>query len=250
MDLYLQGKKAIVSGASQGMGRAITKELAAEGVKVLAIGRNAALLESLREEIIATGNIEPLMLAQDLLEPDAPVLIAATALDKLGQVDILINNAGKSRPMDVMGDEKEWEESMLLDFIRHRQLTQALLPHMMERRQGSILNIISTYELRTMNASAVAKASITVWAKQLAGELGKYGIRVNCIQPGLIDTQNIRPFFPGEERKKFAEKEIPLGEFGEPEDIANMAIFLVSQRASYITGAVTVVDGGLRHHPF
>ena len=89
-----------------------------------------------------------------------------------------------------------------------------------------------------------------MWSKQLAGQLGPYGIRVNCLQPGLIDTDNVRRLFSDEERRSFAAREIPLGDFGEPEDIAGMATFLVSPRAKYITGAVTVVDGGLRRNAF
>ena len=139
---------------------------------------------------------------------------------------------------------------MTLDFDRPRQLTQQLLPHFISRKQGAILNLASTYELRSLNVSAVAKASVVVWSKQLAGELGQYGITVNCLQPGLIDTENIRRFFPGDERRKFAEKEIPLGDFGEPQDIANMATFLASPRARYITGTVAVVDGGGRRYAF
>lgn len=138
----------------------------------------------------------------------------------------------------------------MLDFDRHRQLTQKLLPHFIARRQGAILNIASTYELRSVNGSAVAKAAIAVWSKQLAGQLGQYGIRINCLQPGLIDTENVRRIFTQEERKKIAEQEIPLGDFGEPEDIAAMAAFLLSPRARYITETVAVVDGGLRRHPF
>jgi 3-oxoacyl-[acyl-carrier protein] reductase len=250
MELYLKGKTAVISGASQGFGRAIAKELAQEGVKVLATGRNEALLNSLREEITAAGGVEPVTFVQDLVAPEAPQAITAAALQYLGQVDILVNNAGRSQPLDVTGPEEAWAGSMTLDFDRHRQLTQQLLPHMIERRQGSILNMGSTYELRSVNASAVAKAAVMVWSKQLAGQLGQYGIRVNCLQPGLIDTENIRRFFPGDERRRFAEREIPLGDFGEPQDIANMAVFLVSPRARYITGSVAVVDGGLRHYPF
>jgi len=250
MDLHLKGKTAVVSGASQGMGRAITKELALEGVQVLAVARNANLLNELKEEVIAAGGIEPVTLVQDLVAVDAPQKIAAAALAVLGHVDLLINNAGRSRPLDVVGADEEWQAALTLDFDRHRQLTQQLLPHFMERKQGSILNIISTYELRTINASAVFKASVVVWSKQLAGELGRYGIRVNCLQPGLIDTENIRRFFPGDERRNFAEREIPLGDFGEPQDVANMATFLLSPRARYITGTVAVVDGGWRHYAF
>lgn len=152
--------------------------------------------------------------------------------------------------MDVAGPDDLWQDSITLDFERHRQLTQQFLPHFIERNEGVILNIASTYELRSVNASAVMKAAIVAWSKQLAGQLGQYNIRVNCLQPGLIDTNNIRRFFPGDERRKFAESEIPLGDFGQPEDIANMATFLVSPRARYITGSVAVVDGGMRRHAF
>ncbi|HEY5745124.1 MAG TPA: SDR family oxidoreductase [Chryseolinea sp.] len=250
MDLYLKGKTAVVTGASQGLGRAIAKELAIEGVKVFAVARNEDLLNNLKEEVVAAGGVEPVVFIQDFVAPDGPQRIAVAALSSLGHVDILINNAGRSRPLDVNGPEEEWSAAMTLDFDRHRQLTQQLLPHFMERKQGAILNITSTYELRSINASAVAKASIVMWSKQLAGQLGRYGITVNCLQPGLIDTANIRRVFTGEERTKFAEREIPLGDFGEPQDIANMATFLVSPRARYITGSVAVVDGGMRHYPF
>lgn len=250
MDLYLKGKTAVVTGASQGIGRAITKELAMEGVKVLAVGRNRDLLRSLLHGITGAGGVETVTLVQDLMAPDSPQTIAVAALSKLGHVDILVNNAGRSMPMEVTGPEEEWSAAMMLDFDRPRQLTQQLLPHFMEHRQGAILNIVSTYELRSINGSAVAKAAVVQWSKQLSGQLGTYGIRVNCLQPGLIDTENIRRFFPGDERRKFAEREIPLGDFGEPQDMANMAAFLVSPRARYITGAVAVVDGGMRHYAF
>jgi 3-oxoacyl-[acyl-carrier protein] reductase len=250
MDLYLKGKTAVITGASQGLGRAIAKELAIEGVKVLATARNEELLNSLRNEVVALGGVEPITFVQDFVATDGPQKIAAVALSSLGHVDILINNAGRSRPLDIVGSEEGWSESMTLDFDRPRQLTQALLPHLIERGKGAILNIASTYELRVVNASAVAKASIVAWSKALAGQLGKHGITVNCLQPGLIDTANIRRIFSSDERKEFAKREIPLGDFGEPQDVANLATFLVSPRARYITGTVSVVDGGMRHYPF
>ncbi|SDP97260.1 3-oxoacyl-[acyl-carrier protein] reductase [Mucilaginibacter sp. OK268] len=250
MDLYLKGKTAVVTGASQGLGRAIAKELALEGVKVLATARNEELLKSLQEEVVAVGGVEPVIYIQDFVAPEAPQKIAAAALLNLGQVDILVNNTGRSQPLDVIGADEAWNESMTMDFDRHRQLTQQLLPHFIERKQGSILNITSTYELRSVNVSAVAKASIVMWSKQMAGQLGKHGIRINCLQPGLLDTANVRRIFTAEARKEFAAREIPLGDFGEPQDIANMAAFLVSLRAKYITGTVNIVDGGMRHYAF
>ncbi|WP_293309118.1 SDR family NAD(P)-dependent oxidoreductase [Pedobacter sp. UBA5917] len=250
MDLYLKGKTALVTGASKGIGRAIAKELAAEGVKVFATGRNLDSLNSLYSEIIANGGHAPVVFAQDLLAPDAPAKIASAALSALGHIDILVNNAGQSQPADVAGPEEPWNISMALDFERPRQLTQALIPHFMARKQGTILNLTSTYELRSLNVSAVAKAALAMWAKQLSAELGKYGIRVNCLQPGLIDTDNIRPYFPGNEGQKYAETEIPLQHFGEVQDMADMAVFLVSPRAKYITGTVSIVDGGGRRSAF
>lgn len=250
MDLYLKGKNAIVTGASQGLGRAITKELAREGVKVFATARNEQLLTSLKDEINAEGAVEPVIFVQDFVAPEGPQNIANAALSKLGHIDILINNAGRSQPVDIVAPEALWTESFTLDFDRPRQLTQQLLPHFIERGQGAILNIASTYELRSINVSAIAKAGIVVWSKQLSDQLGRHGITVNCLQPGLIDTENIRRFFPGDERKKFAEREISLGDFGAPQDVANIATFLVSPRASYITGTVSVVDGGGRRYAF
>jgi len=248
--MNLKGKTAVVTGASRGLGRAIAKELALEGVKVLAVARDKMLLDSLIQEVTIAGGTPPESVVQDFVAPDGPEKIAAAALTTLRYVDILVNNAGRSRPLDIDGPEEEWRQAMTLDFDRHRQLTQQLLPQFTRRKQGAILNITSTYELRAINASAVAKASITVWSKQLAGQLGAYGVTVNCLQPGLIDTDNIRRVFTADARRDFAQREIPLGDFGEPQDIANMATFLVSPRARYITGSVVTVDGGLRHYAF
>ena len=250
MDLHLNEKRAIVTGASQGIGRAIAKTLASEGVQLFITARSGELLDSLSEEILKANGRQPYKFPYDFLAADAPQKIADAALASLGDIDILINNVGRSRAVDVIGNEDEWDTGMALDFTRHRQLTQALLPHFMKRKHGSILNITSTYELRHVNVSAVAKASLTVWSKQLAGQLGELGIRINCLQPGLIDTANTRRIFSDDEMKSFASKEIPMGKFGEPEDMADMATFIVSPRAKYITGSVVVVDGGLRHYAF
>ncbi|WP_129714001.1 SDR family NAD(P)-dependent oxidoreductase [Pedobacter sp. SYP-B3415] len=250
MDLYLNDKTAVVTGASQGIGRAIVKQLAMEGVKVLATARNADLLEDLKQEIEREGGISPVILKQDLVHGNAAAVIAQTALEALSRVDILINNAGKSNPLGIIASDADWRRSMQLDFDRVRQLTEELLPHFLQNRQGAILNLCSGYELRNINASAVAKAAVVSWSKALACEVGPSGIRVNCLQPGLIDTENIRPYFTADERRRFAEREIPLGDFGSPEDMAAMAVFLVSPRAKYITGAVSAVDGGMQRYPF
>src|SRR5690606_38040382 len=153
-------------------------------------------------------------------------------------------------PVEPVAPESDWEYGMTLGFTRQRQLAQQFLPQMMERRAGTILNITGTTEPTQINISATAKAAIAIWSKGLSNQVGKYGITVNCLQPGLIDTAQIRRLFPGEKRREFAEREIAMQDFGEDQDVANMAVFVVSPRARYITGTVAVVDGGMRHYSF
>ncbi len=250
MDLYLQGKTAIVSGASQGLGRAIATTLAAEGVRVFATARNVELLESLKQEIVDAGGPEPIVFVQDFLPEDAGAKIADAAHEAFGHIDIIVNNAGASYPVNITAPEEIWKEAIALNFDGHRRLTERLLPQMIERKSGSILNITGTAEPMNVNIGSIGAAAMTNWSKGLSRDLGKYGITSNCIQPGLLDTAQIRRIFPGDERRKFAEREISLGDFGEPQDVGNMAAFLVSGRARYVTGTVVVVDGGMRHYAF
>jgi 3-oxoacyl-[acyl-carrier protein] reductase len=250
MELHLKGKTAVVTGGSQGLGRAIALELAREGVKVFVTARNEELLNSFKKELVDAGLPEPTVFAQEFTNVDAPKKIAEAAFKALGHIDILINNAGASQPVEPVAPEEDWERGMNLGFTRQRQLTQEFLPQMMERRQGAILNITGTTEPGQINVSATSKAAIAIWSKGLSRQIGKYGLTINCLQPGLIDTAQIRRLFPGDERRKFAEREIAMGDFGEDQDVANMATFLVSPRAKYITGTVAVVDGGMRHYAF
>jgi 3-oxoacyl-[acyl-carrier protein] reductase len=136
--------------------------------------------------------------------------------------------------MEIDAPEEQWVEGMTLNFDRHRQLTQAFLPNFLERQTGSILSISGNLEPEVVNAAMVAKAGLVVWSKGLSEQLGQYGITVNCVQPGLIDTAQIRRLYPGDERRKFAEREIALRDFGKPEDVASTVTFLVSPRARYI----------------
>lgn len=250
MDLHMQGKTALVTGASQGLGRAIVKALAAEGVTVFATARNADLLASLAAEVEADGGTRPILFEQDFVAADGPHKIADAALAALGHVDILINNAGGSRPMEIDAPEEQWVEGMTLNFDRHRQLTQKLLPNFLSRKSGSIISISGNLEPEVVNAAMVAKAGLVVWSKGLSEQLGQHGVTVNCVQPGLIDTAQIRRLYPGEERSKFASREIALRDFGQPEDVGNAVAFLASPRARYITGIVLLVDGGMRRYSF
>ncbi len=250
MDLQLKGKTALVTGASIGIGRAIAKGLALEGARVAVAARRRELLESLAQEIEQAGGVRPAIIIQDIAQDDAAHKLAAAALAALGRVEILVNNAGGSRPLPIDAPDEQWDEALLLNFTRYRQITHALIPQMMERRWGRIINVTGKSEPEGLNAAFAAKAAVHAWAKGLSRELGEYQITVNSIPPGRIMSEQIRRNYPPEYRKHFAETEIPLGYWGEPEDLAVLAVFLASPLARYITGAVIPVDGGLRRYQF
>jgi 3-oxoacyl-[acyl-carrier protein] reductase len=250
MERGLQGKAALVTGASIGIGRGIALGLAQEGVRLAVVARRRSLLEALAEEIEATGGRKPVLIAEDLVVEGAPSRIAGTAAAALGGVEILVNNAGGSRPFKVDATEEQWNEAMTLNFTRQRQLTHALLEQMMARQWGRIINITGKSEPEGINGAFCAKAAIHAWAKGLSREVGKFGITVNSIPPGRIHSEQIRRNYSPEYRKWQAENEIPVGRYGEPEDVASLVCFLASPLAGYITGTVIPVDGGLRRYQF
>ena len=250
MDLQLTGKAALVTGASIGIGRGIALALAREGTGLALVARRADLLEEVAAEIVAGGGKRPTLIVEDLLQESAPERIAAAALDGLAAVDILVNNAGGSRPFKLDTGEEQWQEAMTLNFTRQRQLTHALLEQMMQRKWGRIVNITGKSEPDGINGAFCAKAAVHAWAKGLSREVGRHGITVNCIPPGRVMSEQIRRNYTPEYRRWQADNEIPVGRYGEPEDIANIVCFLASPLASYITGAVIPVDGGLRRYQF
>jgi 3-oxoacyl-[acyl-carrier protein] reductase len=246
MDLGISGKTALVTGASAGIGRAIAKALAAEGVRLAVVARRRELLESLEKEIGA----KLVIIECDFMSEAAPKSIADAALAGLGAVDILINNAGGSRKFKLDTDEAQWNEAMTLNFTRQRQLSHKLLDQMMARNWGRIVSITGKSEPDGINGAFCAKAAMHSWSKGLSREVGKHGITVNCIPPGRIISEQILRNYTPEYRKWQSEHEIPVGEYGQPEDLANLVCFLASPRARYITGAVIPVDGGLRRYQF
>ena len=250
MDLQLSGKTALVTGASMGIGRAIARGLAAEGVKVAIVARRTELLETLADEIVAAGGPAPAILTLDIMAEDAAAKLAEGAIAALGPIDILVNNAGGSRVLAIDAPEERWEEAMTLNFTRPRQIAHALLPQMIARKWGRIICITGKSEPEHLNAAFSAKAAVHAWAKGLSREVGQFGITINSIPPGRIMSEQIRRNYPEDYRKHFAETEIPVRFWGEPEDLAVMAVWLASPLARYITGAVIPVDGGLRRYQF
>jgi 3-oxoacyl-[acyl-carrier protein] reductase len=250
MDLDLKSRTAVVTGASIGIGRAIAKALASEGVRVVAVARRDDLLDTLAQEVQAAGQGAVIPLAQDIMQPDAAQKLAAAAMSELGHVDILVNNAGGSRPLPVDAPDSDWDEAIALNFTSYRKIAHALLPQMIERRWGRIINITGKSEPEGLNAAFAAKAAVHAWAKGLSREIGQHGITVNCIPPGRIMSEQIRRNYSEDYRKHFAQEEIPVRYWGEPEDLAALAVFLASPVARYITGTVIPVDGGLRRYQF
>jgi 3-oxoacyl-[acyl-carrier protein] reductase len=251
MDLQLKDKTALVTGASMGIGRAIARGLAAEGVRVAIAARRRNLLDELAGEITSAGGAKPAVIEIDVMPEGAPEKLAKAAREALGPIDILVNSAGGSQPpIGVDAPEQAWEQSMTLNFVRVRQLTHAVLPDMIERGWGRIINISGKSEPERLIAATPAKAAVHAWSKGLSREVGKHGITVNCIPPGRIMSEQIRRKYPEEFRAQQSATEIPVGRYGEPDELAVLAVFLASPVARYITGAVLPVDGGLRRYAF
>jgi 3-oxoacyl-[acyl-carrier protein] reductase len=251
MDLQLNGKTALVTGASQGIGRAIALMLAREGTQVAIAARRRALLDEVADEIRNGGGKRPVVIEADLYDPETPTRLAAAAEQQLRRVDILVNAAGGSRPIPYDAPLSVWEEGMTLNFFRLRELTHAVLPGMQRNRFGRIVNLTGTSEPRGVNVANCAKAAVHAWAKGLSREMAKYGITINSIQPGRIMSEQILRMHPTEEdRRRFSEQNIPAGRFGEPAELAVLAVFLCSPLAGYITGTVIPVDGGMSRFAF
>ena len=246
MNLQLAGRTALVTGASMGIGRSIAASLVGEGVKVAVMARRRHLLEELQNEL----NTKLVIIESDFLQEGAPDRVAAAALDGLGSVEILVNNAGGSRRFTLDSTDAQWDEALTLNFVRQRQLTHRLLPQMLGRKWGRIINITGKSEPEGLNGAFAAKAAMHSWAKGLSREVGRHGITVNSIPPGRIISEQILRNYSPERRAHESEHEIPVGEYGRPEDIASLVCYLASPLARYITGTVIPVDGGMRRYQF
>ena len=252
MDLELRDRVCLVTGASSGIGRATALLLAAEGARVVATARTQAALASLPGEVRAAGGADPVLLATDLAQDGAPDQLAQDVLAQLGRVDVLINNAGGSRPLSSPDDNAAWDEAFRLNFFAARRLGEVLAPAMAERGWGRIVNVTGAIIGKVVNAAAPAKAALESWSKATAALYASRGVTVNCLAPGRINTvQILERLHPTEaSREAFIARNIPMGRFGEPEEAAALIAFLASAGAGYITGTTIPVDGGALRFAF
>lgn len=246
MDLRLDQRTCLVTGASRGIGRGTAKVMAAEGCRLAIVARRKSLLEELADEIAGSAGARPLVIEADLTHDGGPELVRDQVQDTFGSLDILINNAGSSRPVPWDAPEDVWQEGMALNFGAVRRMTNLFVPGMRERQWGRIINITGANEPPAVNVASAAKAAVHNWAKGLSRVLAPDGITVNCLPPGRINSEQIlERLHPTEaNREAYIKANIPMGYFGEPEDMANLIAFLASPLARYITGEVIHVDGG------
>jgi 3-oxoacyl-[acyl-carrier protein] reductase len=257
LDLGLRGKIAVVSASSKGLGRAIAEELGAEGANLVVCARGEEPLRQTAESIRKKSGVTVVEVAADVSEQSGIDRVVKTALDKFGRVDILVTNSGgpPSGPFESLTPEM-WDAATRLLLTSAVGLARAFLPGMKERQWGRILNVTSIAVKQPIDGlmlSNALRAAVTGFARTLANEVAPFQVTVNNIMPGYTRTDRVeelarataeRSGAPAKDTFAKWEKEIPMGRIGEPREFAALAAFLVSERASYITGSSIAVDGG------
>jgi 2-deoxy-D-gluconate 3-dehydrogenase len=252
MSFDLTGRRALVTGASRGIGREIALAYARAGADVAVLARNAELLEVVAGEVRALGR-RAVVATADVLDADATRAATAEAIEALGGLDILVNNAGGnsfSTPVASMR-MSGWEKTMRLNLDSIVHITQVSLPALGEGG-GSIINVSSVAGLRgapTMAHYGAAKAALISLTQSLAVETAWMGVRVNALVPGWIETDLTDFLRASDDAERAALSRVPMQRWGRVEEIAEPAVFLASDAASFMTGQVLVVDGGLSAMP-
>ncbi len=243
--LGLEGRNALVTGAGQGIGRVIALRLADEGVNVAANDLDSDTAKKVVEEIEQKG-VKALVVAGDISIPKIALEITEQVMEAWGTCHILINNAGINRDSLVVNmSDQDWEMVLNVNLRGAFNCIREVARHMMIEEYGKIVNLASIAAIGnrgTANYSA-SKAGIIALSKSVALELASYGINVNCISPGFVDTDMFQSI--SEKVKKKIISRLPFSRPARPEEITDLILFLVSERSSYITGQVVVIDGGI-----
>lgn len=243
--MNLLGKVAVVTGASRGIGLAVATTLAENGASVVITSKEKSRLDQaslkIKNSFAVPGDIRVTNDVQNVVK---------RSVEKFGHIDILVNNAGvfpQIKPLHEI-TEQEWNDVIDINLTGQFRFTKFVIPHMM-KNGGSIVNVSSDAGLKSFenfeaDAYTASKAALCMLTKAWALEYAKYKIRVNCICPGIVETDMTRPWLLTESDKAMADSEHPIGRIGSPKDVANSVLYLVSEDSSWVTGAVLPIDGG------
>ncbi len=243
--LKLEGRVALVTGASRGIGFEIAKIFSENGAKVVLTSKNSLQLEKSANQLTNT-----IPISADIRKEEEVKKVVKKTIEQFGKLDILVNNAGvfpKIKPLHEIS-ELEWNDVLDVNLTGQFRFTKFSIPHL-QKTSGTIINISSdaglkAYEGFNADAYSATKAALIVLTKCWALEYAKDRIRVNCICPGVIDTDMTKPFLITSKDRDFMDKDHPLGRIGQPEEVAKSVLFLASEDSSWTTGAILVVDGG------
>ncbi len=244
IDLQLDGKVAVITGASRGLGRASAVALIEQGVRVLAVARSLDALEELQS--IAPDSVQ--IRQCDMLDADAVAELPKAAIDAFGSLDIVVNNAGIAPAGKFLEqDAQVWADVMAVNLTAPAILARAAGPHMVAQGSGKIINVASTSGIlgkATLVAYSASKGALLQFTKALAAEWAKAGIQVNAIAPGAFATDAQREVLDAPEILERRLRKIPARRMGESEEIGPLVCYLASNKSAFVTGSVFVIDGG------